>query len=143
MARFPVLQNLPGKVMTYVTDPIGDLLTRMRNAQKAGKALCEAPHSTFKQKLLELLKAEGWIADVQVRGEDPKKHLEVTFASDKPALELKRASKPGRRIYVSAGDVKPVLQGFGVSVLTTSQGLMTDAQARAKKIGGEVLCTIS
>lgn len=129
--------------MTYVTDPIGDLLTRMRNAQKAGHSVCRAPHSKMKEQLLELLKKEGWIADVSTVGDAPKLSLEITFSSEKPSLTLKRISKPGRRDYVGVKDIKPVLRGFGISVLTTSQGLMTDKQAREKKVGGEVLCTIS
>lgn len=129
--------------MTYVTDPIGDLLTRMRNAQKAGHASCRAPHSKLKQQLLEVLKAEGWIENVEVVGEAPKFELEVTFSDQKPSLTLKRVSKPGRRDYVGVKDVKPVLNGFGISILTTSQGILTDKQAREKKVGGEVLCTVS
>jgi small subunit ribosomal protein S8 len=129
--------------MTYVTDPIGDLLTRIRNAQKAGKESCLAPHSNLKLQLLELLKSEGWIADVEVIGEAPKLSLEVTFNPEKLSLTLTRTSKPGRRTYVGVADLKPVLRGFGMAVLTTSQGLLTDSQARTKKIGGEVLCTIS
>lgn len=129
--------------MTYVTDPIGDLLTRMRNAQKAGKSSCTAPYSKLKLQLLELMKSEGWVADVQVIGEMPKQEVEVTFAADKAPLTLKRSSKPGRRHYASVSDLKPILHGFGIAILTTSQGILTDKQAREKKIGGEVLCTIS
>lgn len=129
--------------MTYVTDPIGDLLTRMRNAQKAGKETCRAPLSKMRKQLLELLKAEGWISNVEVLGEVPKQELEVTFNPIRPSLTLTRVSKPGRRDYAGVKDLKPVLRGYGISVITTSQGLMTDAQAREKKIGGEVLCTIS
>lgn len=128
--------------MTYVTDPIGDLLTRIRNAQKAGKSGCTAPASKMKMQLLELMKREGLIADVRTVGEAPKLDIEVVFAPDKPALTLKRISKPGRREYASVAQLKPVLNGFGIAILTTSQGLMTDQEARDKKIGGEVLCTI-
>ncbi|MBT4119435.1 MAG: 30S ribosomal protein S8 [Candidatus Peribacter sp.] len=129
--------------MTYVTDPIGDLLTRMRNAQKAGKASTTAPHSKLKLQLLELLKKEGWISTVEVLGEAPKLTLEVTFNPEKSSLTLTRASKPGRRTYAGVADLKPVLRGFGMAVLTTSQGLLSDSEARQKKVGGEVLCTIS
>lgn len=129
--------------MTVVNDPIGDLLTRMRNAQHARRATCRAPWSKLKQQLLELLKRDGWIADVAIVGEEPKQDLEVTFASDKPTLELKRVSKPGRRAYTSSSELRPVLQGFGSAILTTSAGLMTDKEARKQKVGGEVLCTIS
>ncbi|MBI3331563.1 30S ribosomal protein S8 [Candidatus Peregrinibacteria bacterium] len=127
---------------TYVTDPIGDLLTRMRNAQKAGRTMCTAPWSGIKQELCELLKKEGWIADIAVTGEKPHQEIEVTFTTERPSLTLKRQSKPGRRIYKGATELMPVLRGFGIAVLTTSQGLMTDKEAKKKKIGGEVLCTI-
>ena len=129
--------------MVVVNDPIGDLVTRMRNAQHARRPTCRAPWSKIKQQLLELLKNEGWIADVTVVGEEPKQDLEVTFHQDKPALTLKRVSKPGRRAYTSSADLKKVLQGFGIAVLTTSKGLLTDKEARKQKVGGEVLCTIS
>lgn len=129
--------------MVIVSDPIGDLITRMRNAQHARRPTCRAPWSRLKQQLLELLKSEGWIADVTVVGEEPKQDLEVTFHPDKPTLELKRVSKPGRRAYTSSLELKPVLQGFGIAVLTTSKGLLTDKEARKQKVGGEVLCTVS
>ena len=129
--------------MSYVTDPIGDLLTRMRNAQMARKSATKAPWSRMKEQLLTLFKKEGWIADVKVVGDEPKKQLHIDFLPEKDHLELKRISKPGRRVYTAASDLKPVLQGYGTAVLTTSQGLMTDTDARSKKIGGEVLCTIA
>lgn len=129
--------------MTYVTDPIGDLLTRMRNAQKASKASCRAPYSKLRMQLLEVMKKEGWIADAKVVGDMPKQEVEVVFAEDKPALELKRISKPGRRVYTGVVDLKPILSGFGMAIITTSQGIMSDAEARQKKMGGEVLCTIA
>ena len=129
--------------MVIVNDPIGDLLTRMRNAQHARRATCRAPWSKIKHQLLELLKRDEWIADVTVVGDAPKQDLEVTFNPAKPPLELKRVSKPGRRSYSSTTELKPVMQGYGVAIITTSKGLLTDKEARKKKVGGEVLCTIS
>ena len=129
--------------MTIVNDPIGDLITRMRNAQHARRPMCRAPWSKIKQDLLELLKREGWVAEVSVVGEAPKQDLEVTFNADKPVLALKRVSKPGRRAYAASVELKPVLQGFGIAVITTSKGLLTDKEARKQKVGGEVLCTVS
>lgn len=128
--------------MAYVTDPIGDLLTRMRNAQAARRLGCQAPWSLLKQKLCELLVRERWLQEAQIIGEEPKRELKVTFVPGK-TLALKRVSRPGRRWYVPAADLRPVLRGFGVAVLTTSQGVMTDKEARKKNVGGEVLCTIS
>jgi small subunit ribosomal protein S8 len=129
--------------MPILSDPIGDLITRMRNAQHARRPTCAAPWSQIKQDLLEVLKREGWIADVQVIGEAPKQELEVTFVEGKPALELKRISRPGQRVYTQAAEMKPVLRGFGIAILTTSQGLLTDKEAKKKKVGGEILCTIA
>lgn len=129
--------------MTYVTDPIGDLLTRIRNAQSTRHTSCRAPYSRIKHQLCDILKSEGWLADVQVEGEDQTKTLHVVFAQDKPALTLRRTSKPGRRVYTGYEDLQPVLSGFGIAILTTSKGLMTDKEARKQKLGGEVLCTIS
>jgi small subunit ribosomal protein S8 len=128
--------------MTFVTDPIGDLLTRMRNAQAARSTMCRAPHSRIKEELLQVLKRGGWIADVSVEGEEPKQELVVTFAEDK-TLRLQRISKPGRRVYCGVEELKPVLRGYGVALLTTSEGILTDEEARKRKLGGEVLCTIS
>ena len=129
--------------MTNLTDPIGDLLTRMRNAQKARRLSCRAPWSRIKQELLELLKRDGWVMDVQVLGDAPYQDIEVTFTPDRPALTIKRESKPGRRLYAGSVELKPVLQGFGIAVVTTSKGLLTDKEAREQNVGGEVLCTIS
>lgn len=129
--------------MTYVTDPIGDLLARMRNAQHVRHSECTVPWSRMKQQLLELLQTEEWIGSVEVIGEQPRKQIVVSFHEDKPKLELKRISKPGRRVYSGNKELKPVLQGYGSAILTTSQGLMTDTQARKQNIGGEILCTIA
>jgi small subunit ribosomal protein S8 len=128
--------------MTYVNDPIGDFLTRMRNAQGARRNFCRAPWSRMKENLAELLKREGLLESYSVIGEEPKQDIEVKFVAGR-TLELKRVSKPGRRVYSGAAEIKPVLRGYGIAILTTSQGLMTDSEARKKKVGGEVLCTIS
>ena len=128
--------------MTYVNDPIGDFLTRMRNAQSARRHTCSAPHSRLKQELSELLVREGFLEKVEVRGEKPKQEIVVSFVPGKQ-LTLQRISKPGRRMYAKSAELTPILRGYGSAILTTSQGLMTDAEARKKKIGGEVLCTIA
>ena len=90
-----------------------------------------------------MLKREGLISDVQIEGEEKEKEIVLTFSKDCPSLSLKRMSKPGRRMYMGKDAIKPVLRGFGIAVVTTSQGLMTDNEARKKGIGGEVLCTVS
>ena len=127
---------------SYVTDPIGDLLTRMRKAQGARRQKCIAPWSRIKQELCELLKTEGWLEEVAVTGEAPKQTIEVSFVPGKK-LELTRISKPGRRVYSGSDELKPILRGYGSAILTTSEGLLTDKEARKRKIGGEVLCTIA
>lgn len=128
--------------MSYVNDPIGDLLTRMRNAQAARRHTCRAPHSRIKRELCELMKREGWIEKVEILGDAPKQELEITFVRGK-TLILKRMSTPGRRLYAKSAELVPVLRGYGHAILTTSQGLMTDVEARKKKVGGEVLCTVA
>ena len=128
--------------MTYVNDPIGDLLTRIRNAQAARKKNTSAPHSRMKKELCELLLREGMLQKVEVLGEKPKLNLLLTFVPGK-VLMLTRMSKPGRRLYSPAADLKPVLRGYGIAVLTTSEGLLTDKEARKRKLGGEVLCTVA
>ncbi|MDO8469112.1 MAG: 30S ribosomal protein S8 [Candidatus Peribacter sp.] len=129
--------------MSVLSDPIGDLLTRIRNAQSAGRTQCRADLSKIKLQLCELLVREGLLQSVTVEGTAPKQELVVTFLSDHPSLSLKRVSTPGRRVYRAVDELKPVENGFGIGVLTTSQGLITDREARLKKIGGELLCTIS
>jgi small subunit ribosomal protein S8 len=126
-----------------VNDPIGDLLTRIRNAQHVRNAECRCPWSRHKQEICEVLRKEGMLRDIEVVGEGKDKEIIMRFSDDRPKLSLKRVSKPGRRVYLGKGDLKPVLQGYGVAVVTTSQGVMTDKEAREKKIGGEVLCTVS
>ncbi|TSC58714.1 MAG: small subunit ribosomal protein S8 [Candidatus Peregrinibacteria bacterium Greene0416_19] len=128
--------------MPYLSDPIGDLITRMRNAQGARRATCRAPWSSIKEQLCLLLQREGWLENVEVLGQDPKRDLEVTFVPGK-TLTLARISKPGRRMYTGAATLRPVLHGFGIAILTTSLGLLTDKEARRKKVGGEILCTVS
>jgi len=129
--------------MSYVTDPIGDLLARMRNAQAARHTTCAVPWSRLKEQLLKLLQQEGWLSDVSIEGEGIDKAIVVTFNTEKPPLLLKRVSKPGRRVYQGSATLRPVLRGFGMAILTTNKGLMTDAEARRSHVGGEVLCTIA
>lgn len=128
--------------MPLLSDPIGDLLTRMRNAQHARRTSCEAPLSKIKKELCDLLAREGYLEKVEIQGEAPKQNLVVTFIPGK-TLTLKRVSTPGRRAYRSASELEPVLRGYGMAVITTSHGLLTDKEARAKRVGGELLCTIS
>jgi len=125
-----------------VSDPIADLLTRVRNAQHSRALICSCPWSRHKEEMMQLLKKEGYFSDVVIAGEGKEKTITLHFAAERPPLILKRVSKPGRRIYMGKKELKPIMSGMGLSIVTTSQGLMTDREARAKGVGGEVLCTI-
>lgn len=129
--------------MVVVNDPIGDLLTRLRNAQGARRNTCAIPWSRNKHVLCNLLKEKGWIKEVEVSKEGKEKEILVTFSPDYPKLTLTRISTPGRRVYRSSRELKPVLQGFGMAILTTNQGILSDREAREKHVGGELICTVS
>ncbi|MFP6904581.1 MAG: 30S ribosomal protein S8 [Verrucomicrobiota bacterium] len=129
-----------------MSDPIADLLTRIRNAAMAEHRTVEIPHSKMKAEIVRLLKAEGYIEDFTEEGETPTKKIVVwlkyTNDQDPVIRGLKRVSKPGLRNYVNATKIPRVLGGLGISILSTSHGIMTDRQARKKHVGGEVLCNI-
>ena len=129
--------------MSPVTDPIADLLTRVRNAQHARNTGCRCPWSRHKEEMCTLLHREGYFSEVRVEGEGKEKEIILRFSEERPPLILRRVSKPGRRVYMGKKELKPVLRGMGLAIVTTSQGLLTDKEAREKGIGGEVLCTIS
>lgn len=126
-----------------LTDPIGDLLTRMRNAQHARQAECRAPWSRMKQAICDLLVAHGYLEAVRSEGDGAQKELVAVFKADRPPLILSRVSKPGSRKYVGAKGTRPVLHGASLAILSTSSGLLTHKEAREKNAGGEVLCTVS
>ncbi len=127
-----------------MTDPISDMLTRVRNAQAALLKHALVSHSRLKESIARILKAEGYVADVTVES-SPHKTLKLTlkYSGKKGIIEgLRRVSKPGLRRYVGARDIPRVLGGMGIAIISTSQGLMTGAQARQKNLGGELLCYI-
>jgi small subunit ribosomal protein S8 len=126
-------------------DPISDMLTRIRNAGRALLPTVEVPHSRIKQDIAQILKREGYVADVVVDGKVPKKtiKLRLKYEGKKNVIEgLKRVSSPGLRRYVGSTEIPRVLGGLGVSVVSTSEGVMTGTQAKKKNIGGELLCYI-
>ncbi len=129
-----------------MNDPIGDMLTRIRNNQMRGKPSVETPASKLRARVLDVLKDEGYIRGYEaVDGKDghPALRIELKYYEGEPVIrELKRVSKPGRRVYLGANDIPTVRQGLGVSIVSTSKGVMSDANARAAKVGGEVLCSI-
>ena len=128
------------------TDPIADMLTRIRNASRAGLPAAEMGHSRLKAEIARILKKEGYVADVAESDDEGKKRLRVVLKygyDEKPIIQqIRRVSRPGLRRYVAAADIPRVRGGMGTSVLSTSRGLMSDREARAAHVGGEVLCQI-
>jgi len=124
------------------TDPIADLLTRLRNASKARHQTVMAPNSKMKKAILEILATHGFIAEVKTQPQGKIEQLVVTLLTDRPPLQLKRVSKPGQRRYVSAPDIRPVRNGYGIGIISTSAGLMTAQEAKAKGVGGEYICQV-
>ena len=129
-----------------MTDPISDLLTRIRNAHLAKHDRLDIPHSKLKRNICSLLRDEGFIQDYEVVESPPQDLIRVFLRYDSegvPAARfLQRVSKPGRRVYRGADEIKPVLNGLGVAIVSTSRGLLTDRQAREQRIGGEILCEL-
>ena len=129
-----------------MTDPISDFLTRLRNASKAGLAECVMPHSKLKESLAGILKAEGFVRAIATGTEERgHKTLIVTmkYVDSAPVITgLKRTSTPGRRIYTGYSEIPRVLNGLGLSIISTSKGLMKDQDARRHKLGGELVCTV-
>ena len=127
-----------------MSDPISDLLTRIRNAGAAQLPSVELPHSRIKESVAKLLQQQGYITDVSVEGDTKKKlKLRLKLNGKKSVIEgLKRVSKPGLRRYVGATEIPRVRGGLGVAIVSTSEGLLTDQQARKKNLGGELLCYI-
>ena len=125
-----------------MTDPIADLLTRIRNANMAGKELIEAPYSRMKAEILRILKTEGFIQDYT--HEDRTLQIRLKFAEKGTRIitEIKRVSKPGCRVYCSTEQLRKVLNGLGIAIVSTSRGVLTDREARLSNVGGEVLCTV-
>ena len=129
-----------------MTDPISDFLTRLRNASKARREDCVAPYSKLKERLAAILKAEGYIAD-HATGADEQGHktlvVKLKYVDSAPALTgIRRMSTPGRRLYCRAGEVPLVLNGLGISILSTSRGLRKDQDCRRNKLCGELLCNV-
>ncbi|HWA89146.1 MAG TPA: 30S ribosomal protein S8 [Rhizomicrobium sp.] len=130
-----------------ITDPIGDLLARIRNGQLRGTAKIKSPTSRLRTSLLDVLQQEGFIrgyAEVEFKDSGRKElEIELKYHEGRPVIrELKRVSTPGRRVYASVKELKPHRQGLGVSIVSTPQGVMTDSTAREKNVGGEVLCQV-
>tara|TARA_R110002124_G_scaffold69128_6_gene186437 strand:- start:1210 stop:1611 length:402 start_codon:yes stop_codon:yes gene_type:complete len=132
--------------MSMMNDPLGDMLTRIRNAQMRNRSTTRTPASKLRKWVLDVLLSEGYIRgyeEVSSAEGRPEFEVSLKYFDGVPVIkELKRVSKPGRRVYAGAADIPLVRQGLGLAIVSTSQGVMSDAQARQANIGGEVLCTI-
>ena len=128
------------------TDPIGDMLTRIRNAQMRRKGVVSTPASTLRARVLDVLKSEGFIRGYsEATGENGAASLEIElkYSDDVPVIRtIERVSRPGRRVYASVKNIPSVASGLGVSILSTPKGVMADHEARSQNIGGEVLCRV-
>ena len=131
--------------MTFV-DPIGDMITRIRNAQMRLLNNVRIPSSKFREKILDVLKQEGYIADYKLLSDSNNKgslSVDLKYNNGLPVIkEIKRVSKPGRRIYVRATSIPKIKSGLGLAIVSTSIGIMTDNDARSKNVGGEIICKV-
>jgi small subunit ribosomal protein S8 len=129
-----------------MTDPIADMLTRIRNAVRVERPNVEMPLSKVKQGLADVLKREGYIWDWAEVEAEPIKQLRIELKygpnGERVIQKIRRISKPGRRVYTKARDLRPVLDGLGISILSTSRGVVSDREARQRNLGGEVLCEV-
>ena len=129
-----------------MSDPIADMLVRIRNAQMVGHTQVVMPASRLKASIAQVLKDEGYIEDFALRDEGPKKQLRIglKYYAGRPVIErLERVSKPGLRVYRGRDDIPRIMNGLGVAILSTSRGVMTDRKARADGVGGEILCIVA
>lgn len=130
-----------------MTDPIADLLSRIRTAHLAKHDRLDVPASKLKSEICSLLKEQGYIRDYQYLDDDPIKgqirvFLKYTAEGNPMIRHIQRVSTPGRRVYRGAADLRPVLNGLGVGIVSTSQGLLTDKEARQRRVGGEIICEV-
>ena len=130
-----------------MTDPIADMLTRIRNAVRVERAFVEIPASRVKRGIADVLKREGFIWDWEEVEESPANllRLELKYGSngERVIQTIRRMSKPGRRLYAHCKDLKPVLGGMGITIISTSKGVISDREARREKVGGEILCEVA
>ena len=130
--------------MSFV-DQIGDMITRIRNAQLRALNNVTIPSSKFRARILDVLKQEGYIANYKISSDNKKESLlvDLKYSNGLPVIkEIKRVSKPGRRIYAKAGSIAKIQNGLGLAIVSTSMGIMSDNDARTKNIGGEIICRV-
>ncbi len=129
-----------------MSDPIADMLTRIRNAQMVEKVSVSMPSSKLKVAIATVLKDEGYIDNFEIKGEKAKPELEIAlrYYAGRPVIErIERVSRPGLRVYKASNDIPQVMNGLGVTIVSTSRGVMTDRKARSEGVGGEVLCYVA
>ena len=129
-----------------MSDPVSDMLTRIRNAQMVGHTEVVMPASRLKASIAQVLKDEGYVEDFAMRDNGAKKELRIglKYYAGRPVIErLERVSKPGLRVYKGSQDIPRIMNGLGVAILSTSRGVMTDRKARADGVGGEILCIVA
>lgn len=129
-----------------MTDPVADMLTRIRNAQLAKKTTVAIPSSKLKVAIASVLKDEGYIEDFSVRESEGRAQLDIAlkYYAGRPVIErIERVSRPGLRVYKGSGDLPRVMNGLGIAIVSTPKGVMTDRKARASNMGGEVLCLVA
>ncbi len=124
------------------TDPIADLLTRIRNAFMAKQENTLVPYSKIKENIIKIFNEKGFIEDYKIIRQGNLKDIKILLPQNRERLSLTRISKPGRRFYIQSKDIKPSVSGYGISIVSTSKGLMTGDEAKEQKLGGEVLCEI-
>ena len=126
-------------------DPMSDMLTRIRNAQRANKVAVAMPSSKLKVAIAKVLKEEGYVEDFAVSADaKPALEIQLKYYAGRPVIEqIKRVSRPGLRVYKGSGEIPTVMNGLGVAIVSTSKGVMTDRKARAAGIGGELLCVVA
>ncbi|KPJ54918.1 30S ribosomal protein S8 [Parcubacteria bacterium DG_72] len=125
-----------------MTDPIADMLNRIRNAQAVFSETVSIPYSKIKYEIASIMQREGFVKDVEKKGRKEKRIIKITFKKDLKVSGLRRVSKLGQRLYISCKDIKPVKGGYGIAVISTSKGLMSNKEARKNKLGGEIICEI-
>jgi small subunit ribosomal protein S8 len=129
-----------------MTDPLGDMIARIKNAAMRSRSKVSTPASALRRRVLDVLQTEGYIrgyALIEQPGQFPQFEIELKYFDGQPVIaEISRVSTPGRRVYSSIGDLKPVKNGLGISILSTPKGVMSDAAAREANVGGEVLCKV-
>lgn len=128
-----------------MTDPIADMLIRIKNAQTVGKVSVNVPFSQLKFNLAQILEKEGFLGKIEKKGKDMEKYLKINlkYNNNRMAISgVKRISKPSQRIYVKKELLKPIKQGYGIAIISTSRGLMTNKEAKKQKLGGEIMCEI-